>query len=244
MTTPFKKCGKELPLADDSARGKNAVRQASQINETKEALLNYFHAHGQAVTYPPGVVLFQQDKDFANIYLLERGLVGLSRAENTGDEMILELRTAGNLLGAASALSQNPVPVATITLTECDLYSLSVKAFFELLDAEPRFLRLIAERFGQQYFEQTARLARIGIAKARANIAQYLLGLIPEAQRNQPGEIRLQLPFRQNVIAKLLAITDVHFSRTLRYLERDGVIRRHKGWIYVRDIKRLAAEAG
>lgn len=219
------------------------MQQAATLNEIKEALTGYFREHGESVTYPPGFVLFEQAKDFSNICLLERGLVRFSRVEATGDEMIVEMRRAGNLLGAASAISHNPAPVTAMTLTDCAVYCLSVKTFFDLLDTEPRFSRLIATMLGQQYYEQTARLARLGLATARANLAQYLLSLIPEAQRHQPKEIRLQLPYPQTVIAKLLAITPVHLSRLLRGLATDGVIRRHKGWIYVRDLKRLTQEA-
>src|ERR1051326_3364187 len=54
--------------------------------------------------YPPGVELFRQGDEAGDIYCIERGLVKLTHLGVSGQELIVSLRLAGNLLGNSPVL--------------------------------------------------------------------------------------------------------------------------------------------
>ncbi|MDQ3012311.1 MAG: Crp/Fnr family transcriptional regulator [Acidobacteriota bacterium] len=219
-------------LSSDTARGKS-----------KEEFLNLFRQRGELKDHPPKTELFRQGQPIRNICLIERGLVKFTCAGKQGREMVVALRAAGSLLGAAATVS-NCLPWMTAsTLTECQIYCLSAEAFLRLVENDFDFSLSILRAISRQLYEQTNWLALLGTASARARQAHLLLQLVPESAYQQQGEIRLNLPMSKADLARMLAITPQHFSSKLRELEEMNILRRGKGWIYVRDLTALIHEA-
>jgi hypothetical protein len=60
---------------------------------------------------PPGTRLLKQDCAVRHVYLLEAGVVKLTRTEEQGREMILDIRSPVRLVGVASVISNLPAPM-------------------------------------------------------------------------------------------------------------------------------------
>ncbi|MDQ3013142.1 MAG: Crp/Fnr family transcriptional regulator [Acidobacteriota bacterium] len=202
-----------------------------------------FRQHAELKDYLPETELFRQGRLISAIWLIERGIVKFTRTHSQGREMIVALRLPGKLLGAASVISHSPSAVTAATLTECRLYHLSAEVFLNLVETNTEFARYLLRTISRQFYEQSANLARLGTSPALARVAHLLLQLVPESAYKQGGEIRLELPAKHAVLAKTLAIRHEYFSRLLGKLNKMGIIRSSKGWIYVRDLKRLAQQA-
>ncbi len=205
--------------------------------------LSLFRQAGKLEHCLPGTELFRQEQSIRDIYLIESGAVKFTRATNRGREMLVTLRSEGDLLGAASVISHNLSSVTATTVTECRIRRLSTEAFLKLEETDREFSRALLRAISRQFYQQTARLAWLGTSKSLARVAHLLLQLVPESASKQAGEARLQLPMKHVDLAKMLAMSPEHFSRMLSKLEEMGIIRRSKGWICVRDLKRLAEEA-
>lgn len=213
------------------------------MGKSNDESLNLFRQQGELKDYPPKTELFRQGQPIRNICLIERGLIKFTRASKQGREMVVALRSPGSLLGAAAAVS-NVIPQVTgSTLTECQIYCLSAEAFLHLVETDTEFSLSILQTVSYQFYEQTSWLALLGTASARSRVAHLLLQLVPQPADQQSGEIRLHLPMDKADLAKMLAMTPQHFSSKLRELEEVNVIRRSKGWIYVRDLAALTREA-
>jgi CRP/FNR family transcriptional regulator len=216
----------------------NAVKSRSTAE-----LLHFFRQRGELKDYSPETELFHRGQAIREIHLIERGLVKFTRAGKLGHEMVVMLRSSGDLLGAAAIVSHRIPQVTGRTLTECQIYSLSTKVFQDLVEVNIEFSRSILQAISRQLYEQTERLAQLGTSSARARLAHLLLQLIPESGYKSKEEIRLELPISKVDIAGLLAITPEHLSRKFGELEEMGIIRRSKGWVYVRNLALLSQES-
>lgn len=205
--------------------------------------MRLFHQRGELKDQPPGTELFTQGHPIRHIYLIERGVVKLTHTDMAGHEMIVVLRPSGRMLGATSVILDNPAPASAVTLTACQVRCLSAEVFSSLLENDIEFLHQVLHAISQNSYEQTIHLSQLGTVSARSRLAYLLLQFIPDSAQDQGGEIRLKLPVTKADLARLLAISPEHLSRKLGELEKMGIIRRSKGWIYVRSLERLAQEA-
>ena len=183
----------------------NLSETAIQENQGGE-IWEHFQQQAELKCYPPETIISQQADAFRNIYLIERGIVKFMRSDESGNEMIIEIRSSGDLIGAAGAICQNLAPVSAVTLTECHIYHLPVETFLAFLEANNAFLRATALAISQQYYAQMTRLARLGTASARSNLAYLMLRFVNELDWDNGHEVRLHLPYNRTTIAKLLAV--------------------------------------
>ena len=193
--------------------------------------------------FPPETQLLQQDQAISEVFLIEAGHIKLTRTESSGNEMITGLRSAGKLLGAASAIAKTPSPITATTLTQCEVYRLSASKFISLIEMNAEFSRYVTELISQQQQEQMIRQAQLGLLSARARLALLLLDFSRELAPNKNGEIRLQLSLKDVDVAAMLAVDPAHLSRIFSKLAKDGVIRKSGGWVYITNLDLLKQEA-
>lgn len=219
----------------------DSLNETAAASGSSNKFLDSFPRRGELKDFPPDEELFRQGHPIRSICLLKDGLINLTYTNPQGQEMTTELRRAESILGAATVIAQRPAPVTAITFAPCRVYCLATEVFLMLVNTDAEFARAVLEVVSRQSYQQTLRYVSLATSSARARLAQTLLQFVPSAV--PPGELRLDLPGRRADLAKLLAIRPEHLSRQLGALEKAGVIRRGKGWIYVRSLEQLRREA-
>jgi CRP-like cAMP-binding protein len=203
--------------------------------------LGSFLQSAPSQTFPAGAELFTQGFPLRDVYLIERGLVKLVRLESNGQEIIVGLRSAGWVLGAAWAIIQGGrCPVTATTLTVCCLRRFLAGAFCDLMRTDAQLSWYVHNMHSREITDQVIRLGQIGCVSARQRLEQLIWQLIRmlDSGQSQKG-IRLQLPLKHEEVAKLIVVTPTYLSRLLNELERDGTIRREKGWMIIPEPQKL-----
>ena len=213
-------------------------------DKSKDESLNLFRQRGEPKDYPPETELFRQGQPIRDVCLIERGLVKFTCAGKKGREVVVMLRSPGDLLGVAAVISNLAPHMTASTLTECQISCISAGVFLNLLDTDIEFSRYIQKTGYRQYYEQMGRMAQLATASARTRLARLLLQLVPESGDKSEKEIRLDLQMSKANRARVLAMSPEHLSRMFTELEEMGIIRRgSKGLIYVRNLALLSQEA-
>jgi len=196
--------------------------------------------------YPSGVELFQQGEPVQKVYLIHRGLVKLVRREENGQEMIVDLRREGWFLGAPAVILGGPSPISATTVTRSHFSEISAEEFRHLLKNDHSFSCQIHELHSGEIVSQTIRFAQLGNLRARKRLEHLLCELATEQENpTRKTDIRLDLCLKHWELAQLLAVTPIYLSRLLDQLEDDGLIRRSKGWLIIRNPYKLApSESG
>ena len=185
--------------------------------------------------YPAGVELFRQDGNPSEIYLLEGGLAKLTRFEENGRELILDIRFANSLLGSAAAIQQKPHLFSAITATACTLTRFSARRFLDLLKEDSRLCLFVYQVLSDEILSQAARMSEIACLPARKRLEQLLWQIRDKDPPHETANAhrRFQLPLKHWEAARLLAITPTYLSRLLAELESEAIITRKNGWIVV-----------
>jgi CRP-like cAMP-binding protein len=195
---------------------------------------------GPSQLYPPNTEVFHQDAPANAVYLIERGLVKLSWVGPEGQEMILGLRRRPWLTGAPAALLESRFAFTVTTLTPCSLRCISVKGFLRMVHADAEFCRRLLRMLSEGILSQGMKVAALGCMPARERLEGFLRELILEqepaiAPAGEHKPMKLQIPLKLKELAQLIAIAPEYLSRLLSELERQGVIRRDKGWLIMID---------
>jgi CRP-like cAMP-binding protein len=200
-----------------------------------------FASHGEAIQRlaPPEecrarTQIFQQGAAPAEVIVVERGFVKLSCLSEDGKELIVGVRSRGAMLGAASAIIGMPHPVSATTLSGCLLRRVPLGKFFELVRADAQFCWHLHEVHCRELYDQASQLVALRYLSARQRLENLLWQIISVMEfdaRRAPARVRLPLKFLD--LARLIGITAEHFSRVLKQMEQESIIRRENGALVI-----------
>ncbi len=185
--------------------------------------------------YPAGTELYAQGGQPDDVYLIERGVLKLVRRFQDGQELIVDFRHAGQLSGAASAVVRKPYPVTAVTITRCELRRMPSDIFVPLLKTDPTFLWQILEALSTDIYAQYDHAAELGCCLARQRLEHFfwLLASSSFESTQSKRKVHLQLPVKHWELAEWLAITPSYLSRLLKQLEKEGLLKRKRGWLII-----------
>jgi CRP-like cAMP-binding protein len=186
-------------------------------------------------TYPPTVELFSQGGRPGDVYFIHRGIIKLSRLESNGQEVLLDLRFAGSLVGSAAVIREKLHPFSAVTITRCVLSRWSSGQFLSLLTSDAALAARVRETLCDEVLDHVTRISQLTCLTARQRLEQLLWQFcqrLSPTNSSQHGS-KLQLPLKHYEIAHLLSITPTYLCRLLNALETENVIRRSKGWIII-----------
>jgi len=190
--------------------------------------------------YPAAIELFQQGSPAQEVYFVDRGLVKLIHLEQDGRELIVDLRSPGWLLGAASVIAQKPHAVTAVTLTKCHLRHLPAQLFLSLLKADAQLSWQLHQMHSREVCDQVTRVVQLGCLSARHRLENLLWQLISALELSGlQREVRLQLPLKHQEIAELIVVTPAYLSRLFSQLEAENILQRKKGWLVISDPQAL-----
>jgi len=187
-----------------------------------------------AQVYPAAIELYQQGSPAQEVYFIDRGLVKLIYLEQDGRELIVDLRSPGWLLGAASAIVQKPHSVTAVTLTRCHLRHIPADLFLSLLKSDTQLSWQLHQMHSHEVCDQVSRVVQLGCLSARHRLEHLLWQLISALELNgAQKDVRLQLPLKHQEIAELIVVTPAYLSRLFNQLEKEGSLQRKKGWLII-----------
>jgi len=189
-------------------------------------------------------VLVEQSGDYGDVFLIESGWVVRSRNMASGARQIVNVALPGDFV-ALNALLFSQSDFELSCKTDVTAYRFASN---ELGDAIGRYPALSAALFWANAHEESMlaeRIVSLGRRSARARTAHVLCEFISRLEIVGVEDIeRLIIPISQDDFADILGISIVHMNKTLRALERDGVISFRNALLMVMNRDRLEAEAG
>jgi CRP-like cAMP-binding protein len=190
------------------------------------------------IHYPAGTLIFLEGDPVANLYLVERGIVKISRLSQEGREHILVLIRPGETFNDVAVMDGGPNPATATAHTDVDLWYIDRGEF-----------RKIARRYPDLSWALVADLARrtrylLGVVQdlAMRTVRGRLAHLLLEEARTAPGDVVPRLLTQEEMAARLGTVRDV-VGRTLRNMAADGIITFDRHRIVILDPERLEAEA-
>lgn len=194
-------------------------------------------AAGVPQFYPSNVELFRQGAAPNDIFLIESGLIKLSRVEKNGREVIVDLRFPKWLVGAASVILKQPYAVSAITVNDCYLRRISAPLFDYLIESDRLVSIYVHQMHSSEVLDKIISITQLGCLTARERLIQLLRRLVfVSAENETPREYKIQLPLKYWELAQLIAITPEHLSRLLKQMEQMGIVRQKKNLLFIKKV--------
>ena len=190
-------------------------------------------ADGQPVQHKePGQLIYLQDTRAECFYYIVSGTVKCYISSPEGEERILTLPHAGELIGEAAFFDRQPRVSSAVAVTPCQLVEVDRQRLTEVFARHPdlaismlenlaRRVRLLSEHVDGEFLPADKRIAR------------HLLSL--------PADARGELHCTHEEIGSSLGVSRVTVSRVLGEFDRRGWVR--TGYRSLRLLNRAAMEA-
>ncbi len=188
---------------------------------------------------PSDSILFEQNAPLTDIYLLVSGGIKLLRLAPSGDEKVIDIIQPGQTFAeAALFLGSCQYPVTAITLVPSIVVGFKANPYLELLKSSNKLCLSMLGKLSQRLHWMVNEVDRLTLHNATFRLVDYLLNEVADIEGNQTA---LCLVAPKRIIASRLSIKPETLSRTLKELEREGLIVLHGSQIELIDVERLKA---
>lgn len=177
-----------------------------------------------SVTYPEHAVIFSADAPCHGVFLLCAGRAKLSTASRDEKKVMLQVASAGEVLGLSSVLSGSHYEVSGETLSPSVLRLMKRDDFLQFLHRFPETSFRLLEALGQEYTVALQSLRSLAwFPTATARVAQLLLHICEEDAGGE-RESKAKLLLTQEQIAQMTATSRETVTRLLGQLRRERII--------------------
>lgn len=194
--------------------------------------------------FQAGTVLVPQGGQYGDVFLVERGWILRSRVLENGARQIVNVVLPGDF-AAMNALLFSTSDFELTCKTDIAAFRLSSARLGKALT---RNAMLSAALFWVNAHEESLlaeRIVSLGRRSARQRTAHVICELIARLEITGIVNVeQLLIPISQEDFSDILGISIVHTNKTLRALERDGILSFRNAVLMVHDRKRLEQEAG
>jgi len=196
-----------------------------------------------AKTYEKGDVVFSEGDEPHFLHTIASGRVKVVKGVPSGKELILEILSVGDPLGAVVAYEERPYPATAVALERTVCLLLPRAELFSLLERHPSVVRGFLSGMARRIVELTQRLPEVAGGRVETRFALLFLKLAEKAGRAEGREVFVPIHLTRQDLADLTGTTIETSIRVMSRWSKEGlVLTEHEGF-RVRDreaLERLA----
>ncbi|MCS0601735.1 Crp/Fnr family transcriptional regulator [Streptomyces sp. LP11] len=208
-------------------------------NTTREELLRL----GTPITYPPHRALLEQGDDSRHVLLITSGVVKVVGKAESGYDMLLAVRLAGDMVGEMAAFEERPRSGTVIACGDVTARIIQVRALEAFLSRYPDAMRAVRHmlcarlrwanrrRIDFQAYDSLTRLARV-----LAELCQAYAQPVPGGDDRRRD---LGVTLTQKELASLAGLKLNTAEKSLAALTAQGLVERSYRNITICDVPKL-----
>lgn len=191
--------------------------------------------HARTLHFRRGEVVAKRGEMVPGLFAVAYGMVKLALHGNAGAEKVLRLVGPSQTFGEIAMFRQQPLPLEAVAVVDTGLVLVPAPALLRLIETDAQFARSLVASLCQRIHAMVTDFEATTLHGATGRLAAYL-----ESLADSPGATIVTLPAAKKLIAARLGMTKETFSRALRELARDGLLRVAGRRIELLDRERLA----
>ena len=178
---------------------------------------------------PAGATVFVEGDDPYDVMIVERGDIKLVTAALNGQETMLDVLSAGEVLGELSAIDGAPRSATATALTDVDLTSIPMARFLGFLQANPSSMGALLAVAVRRLRLSNRRQLEFTTADALGRVCTRLDGLAGRYGRvSEVDAVHIDLPITQTELAQWCGLSREAVVKALRKM-------RDLGWVSTTD---------
>jgi CRP-like cAMP-binding protein len=190
-----------------------------------------------------GQVLFHMGDEGGSLYIIERGRAKVTIPATSGEELILAILSAGDLLGEISLFDGKPRSATVQALEETEVLCLHRADLLTLMRNRFSIVVQILEVLAQRIRDTDTLLAESHFLDITSRLAKKILDLGDAFGVRDGDVVRVGVKMTQKDLASMVGATRESINKQLRGLRDQGIVRIEGGVIEILDRDKLAAKA-
>ena len=170
-----------------------------------------------------GATIFSQGADAHFVYLIDQGIVQLSRFAGNGHRQVLGFQVAGDLIGLADNGTYANVAESVCAVRVCRI---PWNRLLRLMLADPKLQLAVLRKVVHDSLQAQSLIMVLGQQNAYQRLASCLVNLLKVPEFFDEGSARLCLPVSRFDLADYLGVASRSAERAFAKLEKEGLIRR------------------
>lgn len=209
-----------------------------------EAAMEHINRISTMSTVPTHQPILFPDRPSKNIFLLKKGHVKISRIDEDGREMILEIIGPGELFGELALLDEkDDLNEMAVALEDVLICAIRIVDFEDLLRSNPELNLRIIKRIGFRLRKFEERVTDLIFKDTRKRIAGFLLKASNDFGKVKQGQIHIRMHLSHQEIGLLTGAARQTVTTMLNELRSAGIIDFSRKEILIKDLPRLKALA-
>ncbi len=188
--------------------------------------------------YGQGETIFLEGEPTAGMFIVEQGIVKISRVSLEGREYIMHLSEPGDTFNDVSTLDGGPNPAHAVAHTDAVLWRIDRADVRRLARAYPDLAWALIEDLAERARLLVTLVHDLAMRSVRGRLARLLL----EEAESRDSDIVQRLLTQEEMAARLGTVREM-VGRTLRSMANDGLLEFDRHRIVILDPQRLAEEA-
>jgi CRP-like cAMP-binding protein len=193
--------------------------------------------------YPAGQALFHMGDEGGSLHLIERGRVKITIPSSSGEELILAIRGAGDLLGELSLFDGKSRSATVLALEETVTLCLHREDLLSLMRNRFDVVEKILEVLAGKIRETDMLLADVHFLDITSRLAKKILDLGDTFGIREGRQVRIGVKITQKDLASMIGATRESINKQLKTLRDQGLIRISGGTIEILNRERLVQKA-
>lgn len=192
-----------------------------------------------SVEYLAGETVYFPGDPSETLYTLHHGRVRLAYLDESGRRFTLAIMSAGELFGESTLAGEEKRRWIAETLEDTVLCIVHKDEFLRIAQRNPKLALKISKLLGERLIEIENKLEDLLFKGVNARLARTLLHLVQQYGESDADGVRIRLKLTHEELAHLIGSTRETTSLALGDLERQGLLRKQRGIIIVKDVERL-----
>lgn len=178
----------------------------------------------RSATVRAGTLIVHEGEEVPYLIALVDGWIALSKSLHNGDRQIIDFALPGEFIFAASA-DGSMAALEVQALTDALVVRHSPAQWKHLISQVPEMESVRTALSGATRARIAERMLRLGKGTAQIRIAYALLELCIRLRAlGATNDHTFHIPLTQQQLGEFMGLSSVHVCRTLRRLERNGII--------------------
>lgn len=201
-------------------------------------LINLFH-QGTRISFNKGDFIIRPGSSPTGVFYIASGLIKAYDITRYGDENLLIIRKAGEVIGLTWAITGRDREIIYAALAPTVVFRLDRDIFRKHLQDHPKAALPLIDMIMDMYRLHSERIMNLEYRSVRERLVSFLLTTSGRFGREVPEGLLIDVPLRHQDIASSISATRETTSRELAALERQGLLTSQQSFITLLDLEKL-----
>lgn len=191
-----------------------------------------------------GEVLLREGEPPSSVIVVLAGTVKVTKAGTSGREVLLELRSAGDVVGELGAVDGAPRSATVLTLGEVDAVTVAADRFDRLLRERAGVAHAVLATVVHRLRRSAARQLEFGTLDVVGRVCARIAELAVDHGEPGEGGVVIRRSISQQDLADWAAVSRDGVVRALAELRSNGWVETGRHRIVVRELELVSLRAG